>query len=104
MRIRKRFYHMVFILMGLFWVVGIPSAHAVDELFLTGVVKSIDYVSGVITIDVKSESCLGIRSFQVDHTGKLDKDLIGKQISFPIDSSTCVGGRIPKMIQREGGR
>lgn len=90
-------YYVCFFLLFIFVALNIHSAYGVDELFLTGVVNRVDNKSKTVVVDVKSESCLGIRSFTVDYSSTLSSNLIGKEISFKIDSSTCKGDTIYKI-------
>ncbi len=83
-------------------LLNIHSAQAIDRLILSGVVKAVDYKSGIITVDVKSASCPGIKKFRVDDLSISDTSLIGKHISFPIDSSTCKGDTIYKIVLPRG--
>ncbi|HMK55144.1 MAG TPA: hypothetical protein VK448_00735 [Dissulfurispiraceae bacterium] len=75
---------------------------ASDELNLTGVVKEVDARAGVVTIDVKSRSCKGIRTFKSDNIAIFDSQS-GKIVSFFINSSSCSGNdvyKITKMISK----
>lgn len=74
----------------------IDTTMALDNLLLTGVVRSIDTVTGTIWIDVTSEGCTGLRGFKVHEEARMDLDtsLIGKRLNFLIDSSTCERGRV----------
>jgi hypothetical protein len=73
---------------------------AVDNLSLTGFVRSIDGNNGIISLDITSEGCRGPRAFRVpdDAKGDLDASLIGKRLEFMIDSSKCERGRIYNII------
>ena len=88
------------------WLIASPlfAAPANDNLFLTGTVKGIDDKTGIVTIDVKSRSCPGIRQFKVNDIKRADAGLIGRTISFPIDSSTCGDDKIHTMILPAGGK
>lgn len=79
-----------------FLVLNIQSVNATDELYLTSVVRTVIANSGTVVVDVKSESCHGIRSFKVDDISTLT-GAEGKTISFTIGSSTCKSGSIYKM-------
>jgi hypothetical protein len=80
-----------------FLVLNIQSVNAKDELYLTGVVRTVYANSGLVLVDVKSKSCPGVRRFKFDNT--LDMEgLEGKKISFSIDSSVCKAGVIYKII------
>jgi len=78
----------------------VQTGWAVDNLFLTGFVKSFNASSGVIRVDVTSESCKGIRELRVPDDAKndLDASLIGEKLQFYIDSATCERGKVYNMI------
>jgi hypothetical protein len=71
-----------------------------DRLFLTGVVRSVDSISGIIRVNVTSEGCKGLREFKVpaDAAKDIEITLIGKRMQFYIDSATCVSGRTYNML------
>ncbi|MEW6570480.1 MAG: hypothetical protein AB1390_04820, partial [Nitrospirota bacterium] len=79
MRIKKK-YLTVFISI-LMLIILIQSVHATDDLFLTGIVRSIDSHSGIVTVDVKSEGCSGVRSFRFEDVSAFAYR-IDKKISF----------------------
>lgn len=76
---------------------------ALDNLSLSGFVRSIDSSNGIISLDITSEGCRGLRAFRMpdDAKGDLDASLIGKKIQFMIDSSKCERGRIYNIIFKE---
>ena len=76
------------------------TGFALDNLSLTGVVRSIDKNNGIISLDITSEGCRGQRAFKVpdDDRDDLDASLIGKKLQFMIDSSKCERGRTHKII------
>lgn len=78
----------------------VQTSWAVDNLFLTGFVKSVDNNSGIVRVNVTSESCKGLREFRVpeDAKGDLDTSLIGKKLQFYINSATCERGRVYNII------
>jgi hypothetical protein len=93
---RKKTCWMLLISILAFSVLSIHSVEAVDELYLTGVVRTVYANSGLVIVDVKSHSCHGVRRFRFDNT--LDMEgLEGKKISFSIDSSVCKAGGIYKI-------
>lgn len=96
MGIRKKQCLISFVLMFISLFLNICSVNASDELFLTGVVRSVNSKSGMVIMDVKSEVCHGVRSFMVDDISILD-GLTGKKISFFIDSSICKADKLYKM-------
>jgi hypothetical protein len=71
-------------------------ADAVDELYLTGVVSTIDLRSGIVFVQVQSGNCRGLRKFRFDNTIDME-GLQGKKISFSINSSVCKAGEIYKI-------
>ena len=80
-----------------FSVLSIHSVQAVDELYLTGIVRSVYLKSGLVVVDVKSQSCPGVRQFSVDNIYSL-QGFEGGKISFSINSSSCKGSTIYKII------
>lgn len=103
MRKIKRWYCLFWVLMFMSLMLNIYPVYSVDELLLSGIVKSVDYKSKIVIVDVKSKSCPGMRSFKVEDISKMESS-IGKEISFKIDSSTCMGDTVYKMILLEGKR
>jgi hypothetical protein len=81
---------------SLLLVLSNSPADAVDELNLTGIVHTVDLRSGMVVIDVKSESCKGLRRFRSDDPSDL-KELEGIKVSFSINSSVCKAGEIYKI-------
>jgi hypothetical protein len=82
-------------------VLLLSSAYQVfgtDELFMTGIVKSIDRKTGIVTVDVKSETCRGIRHFKSEDASVVDDIRPGKKILFRTDSPSCTGSGVYKMI------
>jgi hypothetical protein len=96
MKIFKKQWWAFFILMLILLMFNIHSVNALDELFLTGVVKSINSHTGIAIVDVKSEVCRGFRSFRADDISELE-GLEGERISFFINSLTCKGDKIYTM-------
>ncbi len=76
---------------------------ALDNLSLTGIVKSIDKNNGIISMQIISEGCRGLKSFKVpdDMKSDLDDSLKGKKIVFSIDSSKCEQGKIYNILFKE---
>ncbi len=73
-------------------------AYAVDELLVSGILKSIDHTSKTIIMDVKSESCRGTRRFRVDNPSDME-GYQGRSLAFYINSSTCRGDKIYKVVR-----
>ena len=63
-------------------------ACAEDELYLTGVIKSVNPVTGLVYAEVLSSSCQGMRIFRADQPEKM-ADYENQKISFFIDSNRC---------------
>ncbi len=106
---RKKKFLPALILFLAFSVLNISLVGAGDELYLTGILKSVsvqaDKISGTIVVDVKSQSCPGLRTFSLDDAVRL-KGLEGKKFSFGINSSSCKGNTVYKIISpiiRNGG-
>lgn len=91
----------ILIFLGLL-LIPLQDALCVDELYLTGFIKSYDREKGFIWVDVRSESCRGVREFKVPESVRADLEpsLIGQEISFFIDSSKCEPGRVYNMLLR----
>lgn len=82
---------------------GVQVGSALDNLSLGGIVRSVDKDNGIITLNVTSESCRGLRTFRVPDDAKddLDDSLIGKRLLFSIDSAKCEKGKIYNIIFKE---
>jgi hypothetical protein len=80
--------------MGIFLLVltvsGRPALAADDhdQLHVTGVIKSVNVVTGLVTVDIVSSSCHGMRIFKADDLEKLD-DYVEQKVSFFINSNKC---------------
>lgn len=77
---------MAIILLAL--IMSSQPAAAVDELYLTGTIKSVNAATGIVMVDVTSSSCFGMRVFKADRIDKLE-GYIDTRASFFIDSSRC---------------
>lgn len=77
-------------------------AWGVDNLYLSGHLKSFDKSKGIVTVYVLTEGCQGLRQFfwPKDLIEELDSSLIDKRIEFYIDSSVCEKGKIHRIIFR----
>ena len=64
------------------------SSFAADSLYLRGVVKGINPASRTVTIDVRSSSCRGERTFKADNPGDF-LAYTGKAIMFSVDGAAC---------------
>ena len=78
----------------------VQAGLAVESLSVVGFVKSIDSVTGIVTLDVTSEGCRGVRAFKVpdDAKGDLGPSLVGKKLQFKIDSVKCERGMIYNIV------
>ncbi|MEO0228297.1 MAG: hypothetical protein ABIL70_09645 [candidate division WOR-3 bacterium] len=98
-----RAYSMILMILvfsaGLFLIMC-QEVLGVDELYLSGIIKSYDKEKGLIWVDVRSESCRGIREFKVPESVRLELDpsLIGQKIDFFINSSRCESGKVYNMF------
>ncbi|MFN4307888.1 hypothetical protein [Sulfurihydrogenibium azorense] len=70
---------------------------AIDNLFLVGKVEDYFPVTNELKINVESSSCKGTRYFTIDK--KLNKNIIGKEIYFSIDSSSCEKNTKYKIVE-----
>lgn len=99
-----RAYSMILMILvfsaGLFLLIIYQEVLGVDELYLSGIIKSYDKEKGLIWVDVRSESCRGIREFRVPESVRLDlgPSLIGQKIDFFINSSKCEQGKVYNML------
>jgi hypothetical protein len=75
---------------------NLGPAYAADELFLRGIVKSVDLVKKTVVIDVKSSNCRGTRIFTIEKPLEVEA-LEGERIDFSIDSSTCRNDEVHSM-------
>jgi hypothetical protein len=80
------------------------NVYAVDELVLVGVLESVNVHSGMVTVNVKSQSCAGLKRFKVENAEDVE-GFAGKRIVFSIDSSVCRDTAVHRIItiRREGG-
>jgi hypothetical protein len=83
--------------------VSSQPANAVDELYLTGTIKSINASTGIVTVNVTSSSCRGMRIFKADKLEKLE-EYVEQNISFFIDSDKCAVKDIYTIITARGLR
>jgi hypothetical protein len=94
---RKKKCLSALILFFVFSVLNICSVGAKDDLYLTGFLKSVDIKTGKVMVDVKSQSCPGLRRFNFDKSVELE-GLEGRKISFSIDSSVCRRDEIHNIV------
>lgn len=75
---------------------------ALDNLSLTGFLRSIDKNNGTISVQITSGSCKGLRTFKVPDNAKDDlDDWMGKPLRFVIDSSQCEQGKVYNIIEEK---
>jgi len=81
----------------------VQTGLALDELLLTGIVRSIDKNNGTIGIQITSEGCRGLRLFKLpdDVKNDMEDSLKGKKIVFSIDSSRCEQGKTYNIVFKE---
>lgn len=105
MRIRQCMIAFASIIISL--LLNIYFVSASDDLFLTGVVRNINSKSKIVSVEVKSGTCRGIRTFKIEDPAELE-DLQGKKISFFINSSICKSDEIYEMrkisLLKRGGK
>lgn len=80
---------------------GNASANAKENLLQTGIVKSVDMATRTVIIDVKSESCFGVRIFTSDDPDEFEH-LVNKKINFIIDSPVCKHDIVYKVMLSGG--
>jgi hypothetical protein len=81
----------------------VQTGFASDNLLLNGVLQSIDKGNGLVTFNIMTEGCTGVRAFKMPDSAKsdLDDSMIGMNLQFIIDSSTCEKGKIYSVIIKE---
>lgn len=87
------------VLSGILFV-SFQEVFGVDELYLTGNIKSYDKERGIVWVQVNSEGCKGLREFKVPESVRsdLEHSLIGQRIEFYINSSRCEKDKVYEMI------
>ncbi|NWF76933.1 MAG: hypothetical protein HXY53_10295 [Nitrospirae bacterium] len=95
---REKETYWIFLIFTLFFIIFCSTSpvYSEDELYLTGIVKEVDFKKGVVTVEVLSKTCSGIKTFQTEDIEKL-LDSEGKKISFFINTSTCIPNEIYTM-------
>ena len=85
--------------------VGPPVyAEGLDQLNLTGTIKSINMVTGIVYVEVVSSSCLGMRMFKADDPERI-VNFVDQKVSFFIDDNACRNNNdIQTMIVSRGLR
>jgi len=89
----------LFLLLSAFLFLQARSVSAADELFLTGIVKSVDSDTKTVVVDVKSANCHGLTKFSIDNVAEFE-DYINEKIDFFIYSSTCRRGEIYRIDKK----
>lgn len=72
---------------------------AEDELYLCGIVKDVDSKSGIVTIDVKSNGCYGIRKFRISYPINIASFSVDEEKCFFIDSNICEAKKTYSIIK-----
>ncbi len=93
----------VFFLIAAISIITATPALSVDELFLAGVIKKIDMLQGLITVDVKSKSCIGLRTFKINNLSTYSL-ATNEHIYFTINSSSCLKDTVHTIIDFSGGK
>ena len=69
------------------------QAVAVDELYLCGIVKEVNTIDALVTIDVASKSCGGLQKFKLSAATKGRTSFtVGNRKCFFINSNSCKAG------------
>jgi len=77
------------LLVVFFTVMAGGAAFSMENKFLSGVLTKIDYRAKQIQIDILSRGCRGRRTFAVAGDMSKMKLVVGRKISFYIDSEDC---------------
>jgi len=72
---------------------------AIDELYLCGIVKAIDKGNASVSVDVKSESCRGLRKFKLLEAKEVPSLNVNERRCFVIDRNQCEDGAIYTIIK-----
>ncbi len=75
------------------------AAMAEDELYLCGIVKDVDSQDETVIIDVKSESCRGIRTFRLSVSMNIASFQVNREKCFFINSNVCNAKEIYSIIK-----
>ena len=70
------------------------QAFAVDELYLCGTITEISIKDALVTVDVASDSCPGVRRFKLPTTKDQTSFTVANRKCFFIDSNRCKPGYI----------
>jgi hypothetical protein len=76
-------------------------ADDLDQLYLTGIIKSVNTATGLVYVEVRSLSCPGMKSFKVDAPEVLLR-YIDQRVSFFIESNTCKDDSVHTMLLSRG--
>jgi len=79
------------------------AADNLDQLFVTGVIKSVNAGTGIVMVDVTSSSCHGMRIFKADKPDILE-DYIEQRVSFFINSNRCEVKEVYTILVERGLR
>ena len=76
-------------------------ADNLDNLYLTGIIKNVNPVTGVAYVEVLSSSCRGMRTFRADDPEGLQYQ-VRRKVSFFIDSDTCKDTAVHTILVSRG--
>ncbi len=71
-----------------------------EKLNLTGIIRAVDSVTGIVKIEVTSENCKGLWNFKFPDYAKedLNSSMVGRRIQFNIDSPACDPKRLHSIV------
>lgn len=71
-----------------------------EKLNLTGIIKAVDPITGIVRVQVTSENCKGLWNFKFPDYAKddLDSSMVGKKIQFNIESPACDPKRLHSIV------
>jgi hypothetical protein len=86
-------------------VSGQPAVAAddLDQLRVTGVIKGVNTGTGLVSVDVTSSSCNGMRVFKADKIEKLGA-YVGQRVSFFINGDRCNATEVYTILVDRGLR
>ncbi len=77
------------------------SIFATDELYLCGIVNSVDSQNGTVSINVQSKSCYGIQTFKLPANNTRSSFKMDERQCFFINSSECRSGYLYSITRTE---
>ncbi len=85
----------------LFILISFPrTSFSQEKLNLTGIIRAVDPITGIVKIQVTSENCKGLWNFKFPDYAKedLDSSMVGKKIQFNIESPACDPKRLHSIV------